>query len=100
MIGTNGPVTGQHYMWSEEAFARRCMALLDSRGITSLAQVVTALNGMAFSAAGWTTLKRILAELIAGSVAFPGDLSADGTILIGGLTEATLGTRDVSSGIT
>ena len=100
MIGMNGPVTGQHYAWSQEAFAKRCMTLLDSRNLKSVAEVTAALNSMAFNAAGWTTLKRILAELVCGSVAFGSELSADGSVLTGGLTELTLATRDVSSGVT
>lgn len=100
MIGVTGPTTGQRYAWIEEAFARRVIALLDSRNLKSVAEVIAALNGMAFNSAGWTTLKKILAELVAGSIAFPNDLDASGTCLLPGVTDATVGTRDVSSTVT
>jgi hypothetical protein len=85
------------YAWSSDAFAQRVMNLLDSRNLTSPAQVIAALNGMAFNAAGWTTLKKIIAELVSGSVAFPGDINANGAVTV---SELVIGTRDVSSTIT
>lgn len=100
MIGLIGPTTGLHYGWSQEAFARRCITMLDSRSYTSVAQVVAALSAMPFTAPGWLTLKKILSELVAGSIAFPGDLSADGAIITLGGGEITVATRDVSSTIT
>lgn len=93
-------LAGQHYGFSEEAFMVRAMGLLSSRGITTLAGAQTTLSGLAFTAGGWTLLKRVIAELIIGSIAFPADLTADGAALAGGVTEASIGTRDVSSGVT
>jgi len=98
MITTHG-ING-NYAWSDRAFARRCINLIDSRGFVTLAQAQTALTAMPFTAGGWTTLKKIVAELILGSVAFPSDLLPGGVGLANGLTEDQLGTRDVSSTIT
>lgn len=92
VFGVNG-----RYIWSSDAFAQRVINLLDSRALTSPAQVITALNGMPFNAAGWTALKKIIAELVSGSVGFPGDINSSGALII---SELTVGTRDVSSTIT
>lgn len=89
-----------NYAFSERAFARRCMALLDSRTITTIAGGQTTLSNMAFAGGGWTNLKKVVAELVLGSIAFPADLTADGTNLAPGMTEDIIGTRDVSSSVT
>ena len=91
---------GQHYGFSEEAFMMRAMNLVSSRGITTVAGAQTTLSGLAFTAGGWTNLKKVVAELIIGSIAFPADLSADGASLAPGVTEDLIGTRDVSSSVT
>jgi hypothetical protein len=91
--------SGNKYVWSPRAFAYRLMGLLDARNLTSLASAQTALNNMAFTAGGWTTIKKVIAELVLGSIAFPNELDTAGTTLVG-VTEAQLGTRDVSSPIT
>lgn len=44
-----------------------------------------------------TALKKIVAELVSGSVAFPADISAFGNLIT---SEIIIGTRDVSSTIT
>jgi hypothetical protein len=93
-------LTGQHYGFSEEALAIRAMNLISSRGITTLTGAQTTLSNLAFTAGGWTLLKRVIAELIIGSIAFPADLSADGASLAPGMTEQIIGTRDVSSAVT
>jgi len=91
---------GQHYAFSERAFAMRCLNLLGSRSITTIAGGQATLSSVAFTGAGWTNIKKVIAELILGSVAFPADLSADGTSFAPGITEDIIGTRDVSSAVT
>lgn len=93
-------LTNGHYAFSERAFARRCMNLLDARNITTIAGGQTALSNMAFAGGGWTNLKKVIAELVLGSIAFPSDLNTDGSGLVPGMTEDILGTRDVSSAVT
>jgi hypothetical protein len=89
-----------HYGWSDKAFARRAMGLLDLRSLGSVAAAIAALSGMPFTAGGWTSIKKVIAEIIIGSIAFPADLSSDGSSLAPGVTEDILGTRDVSSTVT
>jgi hypothetical protein len=98
MIGIAG-VTGR-YAFSADALGRRLIGLVDSRGLASPAAVIAALNGMPLNAAGWSAMKKIIAEIVSGSIAFPGDLTADGAGFSGVVTEALIGTRDVSTGIT
>lgn len=86
------------YAFSEEAFARRVCDLANRRGWTTLAQAQAAVTSMPFNAAGWLALKRTLAELIIGSINFPGDLDANGVKC--NLDDDTIGTRDVATGIT
>lgn len=93
-------LSGQHYGFSGEAFMLRSMTLISSRGITTLGAAQTTLTNLAFTAGGWTLLKRVVAELIIGSIAFPADLTADGASLAPGVTEQLIGTRDVSSAVT
>lgn len=100
MIGITGAVTGQHYGWVQEAFARRCIATLDTRNIKSVTELIAATSSIQFTAAGFLLIKKILAEVIGGSIAFPNDLSADGTAYLPGITDTVIGTRDISSTIT
>jgi hypothetical protein len=93
-------IGGQHYGFSAQAFMLRAMNLLSSRGITSVSGAQTTLSGLAFTAGGWTNIKKVIAELIIGSVAFPADLSPDGSSLAPGITEDSIGSRDVSSSVT
>jgi hypothetical protein len=87
------------YAFSSVAFGRRAVNILDSRGITSVAAAQAALSSMAFTASGFLALKKLLSELICGSIAFPSDLDASGINLVG-VTQAQIATRDVSSSVT
>jgi hypothetical protein len=93
-------IGANRYAFSDRAFAMRCMRQLGSRNISSVAGGQTTISNMAFNAAGWLTMKKLLAELVMGSIAFPADLTSDGVNLAPGVTEDLIGSRDVSSSIT
>jgi hypothetical protein len=97
VIGIN--TAAGHYLFDEVAFAERLINLLASRNLSTLAAAQAAVSAMTFTAAGFLNVKKVLADLVLGSIAFPDEISADGSRLLT-LTQGQLASRDVSSTIT